>query len=67
MMEHITNTTALAIAIFFNFHSSDFLLQYSLTPLAHQIHSQIHHLGDISTIDHIKITHEITIKIINIV
>jgi hypothetical protein len=43
-----------AIAIFFNFHSADFLPPYSLFPAAHPIAAPRPHFGDINNTDHIN-------------
>jgi hypothetical protein len=53
------------MAIFFNFHSNDFLLQYSLELLIHHIHKPSQPLGDINRMDMINNIHDATIKIIN--
>jgi hypothetical protein len=63
MIDETTNNTALITATFFSFHSNDFLLPYSLEPLAPHIPIHIHHLGDISTIAQTKTAPE-TIMII---
>ena len=56
-----TNNIHATIAAIFNFHSIDFLLQYSFHHAENQpIHNQIHPLGDIIKTQAIKTHHNIT-------
>jgi hypothetical protein len=52
-------------AIFFNFHSNDFLLPYSSPPPIPEIAAHNPHFGDISKTEVVKIIPTIIIKTIN--